>query len=130
MELHLRLVAGAVALVGLAALALPGAALAHGRGATIALDFRLHLDPAASALSGVHVRVLDGDRALEARVDPGVALLVRGTLREPMIRIDDRGVWANASSPTATADGRRLGRALGLGAGRQTAARSPGTTTV
>jgi hypothetical protein len=101
----LRFVAGALVVAGLAALALPGAALAHGRGGTIALDFRLLLDPASSALSGVHVRVLDGDRALEARVDRGVDLLVRGTLREPMIRIDDRGVWANASSPTATADG-------------------------
>ena len=72
-----------------AALALPGAAAAHGRGATIALDYRLHLDPAATALPGVHVRVLDGDRALEARVDDGVELLVRGLLREPLIRIDD-----------------------------------------
>ncbi len=68
----LRLVAGAAAVAGIAALALPGAAAAHGRGATIALDYRLRLDPATIALTGVHVRVLDGDRALEARVDPGV----------------------------------------------------------
>jgi hypothetical protein len=91
--------------MGLLALVLPGVAAAHGRGAPVALDFRLLLAPAASSLAGVHVRVLDGDRALEARVDRGVDLLVRGSLREPMIRIDDRGVWANASSPTATADG-------------------------
>jgi hypothetical protein len=104
-ELEVRLVAGAVVVAGLLALALPGAASAHGRGAAIALDFRLLLDPPGSALSGVHVRVLDGDRALEARVEDGVDLLVRGTLREPMIRIDERGVWANAASPTATADG-------------------------
>jgi len=100
----LRLVAGALIVAGLVALALPGAAFAHGRGAAIALDFHLLLDT-TSALRGVHVRVLDGDRALEARVDRGVDLLVRGSLREPMIRIDDRGVWANAGSPTATADG-------------------------
>ena len=56
--------------MGATALVLPGAALAHGRGATIALDYRLRLDPATTSLPGVHLRVLDGDRALEARVDP------------------------------------------------------------
>ena len=102
----MRLVAGAAAVALLSALALPGAAVAHGRGATIALDYRLHLDPAATALPGVHVRVLDGDRALEASVDDGVRLFVRGLLAgEQMIRIDDRGVFVNASSPTANADG-------------------------
>jgi hypothetical protein len=49
--------------------------------------------------------VLDGDRALEARVDEGVQLVVRGLLREPLIRIDDGGAWANAASPTAMNDG-------------------------
>ena len=102
----MRLVAGAAAVAVLSALALPGAAAAHGRGATIALDYRLHLDPAATALPGVHVRVLDGDRALEARVDDGVAAVrARAAADEQMIRIDDRGVCVNASSPTATADG-------------------------
>ena len=101
----MRLAAGAALVAGALALALPGAAAAHGRGATIALDYRLHLDPASTSLPGVHVRVLDGDRALEARVDDGTQLLVRGLLREPLIRIDGTGVWVNASSPTATADG-------------------------
>jgi hypothetical protein len=101
----LRLVAGAAAVAGITALALPGGASAHGRGATIALDYRLLLDPATRSLTGVHVRVLDGDRALEARVDDGVRLLVLGLLREPLIRIGDTGVWVNAGSPTATADG-------------------------
>jgi hypothetical protein len=101
----LRLVAGAAAVACSAALALPGEALAHGRGAAIAIDYRLHLDAASTSLPGVHVRVLDGDRALEARVDEGVELLVRGILREPLIRIDDGGVWVNAASPTAAADG-------------------------
>jgi hypothetical protein len=101
----LRLVAGAAVVAGATALALPGVAAAHGRGATIALDYRLHLDPASTSLPGVHVRVLDGDRAVEARVDGGAKLLVRGLLREPLIRIDRSGVWVNASSPTATADG-------------------------
>jgi hypothetical protein len=102
----LRSVAGAAAVAFVAALGLPAAAAAHGRGATIALDYRLNLDPASTSLPGVHVRVLDGDRALETRVDRGVTLLVGGLLPgERMIRIDGRGVWVNASSPTATADG-------------------------
>ena len=100
-----RLVAGAVVVASATALVLPGAAAAHGRGATIALDYRLDLDPASTSLPGVRVRVLDGNRALEARVDDGVRLLVRGLLREPLIRIDERGVWVNASSPTASSDG-------------------------
>ena len=47
----------------LVALALPAQASAHGRGATIALDYRLALDQSVGALPGVHVRVLDGGRA-------------------------------------------------------------------
>jgi hypothetical protein len=98
--LRLRLVAPAL----LAALALPGQAAAHGRGPTVALDYRLTLSPATRALSGVHVRVLDGDRDFQVRANPGVDLLVRGELREPFLRIDSSGVWVNAASPTATAD--------------------------
>jgi hypothetical protein len=91
--------------IGLAALALPAQAAAHGRGATIALDYRLTLDPATLALPGVHVRVLDGDRDFQVGVDPGVRLVVRGALNEPLLRIDRSGVWVNANSPTATLDG-------------------------
>ncbi len=86
-------------------LLLPAQALAHGRSATIALDYDLRLDPSTRSIPGLHVRVLDGDRSLEARVDPGVDLLVRGLLREPLLRIDSTGVWVNAGSPTAAADG-------------------------
>ncbi len=117
----MRLVAGAAAVAGVTALALPGGAAAHGRGATIALDYRLRLDPATRSLPGVHVRVLDGDRALEARVDHGVELLVRGILREPLIRIGDDGVWVNAGSPTATADGLVPSGRLRLGPRRRRA---------
>jgi hypothetical protein len=90
--------------VALAALALPAQAAAHGRGATIALDYRLALDQSVRALRGVHVRVLDGDRDLQVRADRGVRLLVLGALREPLLKIDSSGVWVNASSPTATGD--------------------------
>ncbi len=92
----------AVALVG--GLALPGRAAAHGRSATVALDYRLALDSATRALPGVHVSVLDGDRDFRVSVDSGTRLLVRGALGEPLIRIDATGVWVNASSPTATGD--------------------------
>jgi hypothetical protein len=90
--------------VVLAALALPAQAAAHGRGATIALDYRLALDPSVRALPGVHVRVLDGDRDLQVTADRGVRLIVLGALREPLLKIDQSGVWVNASSPTATGD--------------------------
>jgi hypothetical protein len=94
----------AVIPVALVALALPATAAAHGRTATIALDYRLVLDPAARLLPGVHVRILDGDRDLQVRVDPGTTLVVKGSLGEPAVRIDSTGVWANADSPTATGD--------------------------
>jgi hypothetical protein len=90
--------------VALVALALPAQAAAHGRGATIALDYRLALDPSARSLPGVHVRVLDGDRDLQVRADRGVRLVVLGALHEPLLKIDATGVWVNASSPTATGD--------------------------
>jgi hypothetical protein len=98
--LRLRIVAPAL----LAALALPGQAAAHGRGPVVALDYRLTLSPATRSLSGVRVRVLDGDRDFQVRANPGVDVLVRGELREPFLRIDSSGVWVNAASPTATAD--------------------------
>ncbi|HZO96483.1 MAG TPA: hypothetical protein VFB42_03840 [Gaiellaceae bacterium] len=90
----------AATVLGALALALPAQASAHGRGSVVALDYRLRL---ASVPAGVHARILDGDRALEARVDPGRSLLVRGLVREPMLRFDARGVFANAASPTAQA---------------------------
>lgn len=94
-----------VTIVSLAiALLLPSQASAHGRSATVALDYRLELDSATRALPGVHVRVLDGDRDFQVKVDRGTRLLVRGSLGEPLLRIDPTGVWVNASSPTATGD--------------------------
>jgi hypothetical protein len=90
-----------VTLAALAGLAVPADAFAHGRGPAVALDYRLRLAPPPA---GLQVRILDGDRSLEARVALGTRLLVRGILREPMLRFDSRGVFANASSPTAQSD--------------------------
>jgi hypothetical protein len=91
--------------LGLAALALPSPAAAHGRNAVVALDYRLSLDTATRTLPGVRVQVLDGDRDFRVSVEQGVSLLVRGELDEPLLRIGAGGVWVNASSPTATSDG-------------------------
>jgi hypothetical protein len=96
--MHLRL----ALVAALAALALPAHASAHGRAPTVALDYRLRL--AADAVPGVHVRVLDGDRSLQLSVRVGRRVVVRGSLNEPMLRIDPQGVWVNLDSPTAAAD--------------------------
>jgi hypothetical protein len=88
----------------LVALALPAQAAAHGRSATVALDYRLQLD--RPVLTGdVVVRILDGDRDFSVASDAGDPVLVLGSLQEPMVRIAWPGVWVNADSPTAAADG-------------------------
>ena len=86
-----------------AALATPAVASAHSRAATVALDYRLPLDPGAKHMRGVTVHVLDGDRSLKLTAGTGVRLVVLGDLGEPMLRFGD-GVWVNQSSPTAEAN--------------------------
>ena len=44
-----------VVAIGVGALALPAQAFAHGRTATVALDYRLSFDPATLAIPGLHV---------------------------------------------------------------------------
>lgn len=58
------------------------------------------------------MRILDGDRSLEATAAPGTSVVVGGYLGEPMLRIGAGGVFANAASPTAQAD-----RIVGSGTG-------------
>jgi hypothetical protein len=95
-----------------AGLALPGVAAAHGRAMTVALDYRVRLDPGVARLNDLQVSVLDGDRALHVTVTGDARVVVLGELGEPMIRLDD-GVWVNRSSPTAQAN--RLVRRPGRG---------------
>jgi hypothetical protein len=83
------------------ALALPRPASAHSRSRPVALDFTLKL---GTAPPGVHAAVLDGERSLRLRVDPGTRVVVPGALYEPMLRFDRDGVWANRNSLTAAAD--------------------------
>jgi hypothetical protein len=92
----------AVLIVGaVVATVLPAQASAHGRSATIALDYRLRV---TSSAPGVHVRVLDGDRSLELSVGGGRLVVVHGLLGEPVLRVGPDGVLVNAASPTAAAD--------------------------
>lgn len=92
-----------VAALCLGALALPGVASAHGRAATVALDYRLVLDAGAGRLDGVRARILDGDRSLRLVVERGSRVVVLGDLGEPMLRLGN-GVWVNRSSITAQAN--------------------------
>src|SRR5579862_4869415 len=92
------------AILGLAVsctLIAPAGAFAHGRSPTVAIDYRLKLAPAPAGLA---VEILDGDRDLSVRVADDATLLVRGVLREPMLRIGPAGVFVNAASPTAQGD--------------------------
>lgn len=93
----------AVLMCACATLAAPAAASAHARSATVALDYRLVLDHAATSIPGVHVAILDGDRSLRVTTD-GPAVVVKGDLDEPMLRIERGGVWANRASTTAIAE--------------------------
>ena len=93
----------AVLLAAVVALATPAGASAHGRGATVALDYRLVLDPATRALAGVSVSIFDGDRSVRVVVDRGL-MVVQGDLGEPMLRISSSGAFANRASVTAAAE--------------------------
>jgi hypothetical protein len=93
----------------IAALALPAAAAAHGRGPAVAVDDRVAVD---ASVRGVEARVLDGDRSLRVTVAPGLTLVVLGSLDESLLRFGADGVWANRASPTAAAD-----RVVASGAG-------------
>jgi hypothetical protein len=79
----------------------PGAAWAHSRAPTVAIDYRFTLAPLPKGVQG---RILDGDRALRVSVASGVRLVVLGYLHEPELRFGPAGVWVNAGSPTAAAD--------------------------
>jgi hypothetical protein len=99
-------------------LALPGVASAHSRASTIALDVRLRVE----SIPGVRATVIDGNRRLRLSVDPGVSLVVRGLLGEPVLRFGGDGVWVNLASPTTAAD--RITSRHGSGWSRLTRGRS------
>jgi hypothetical protein len=92
-----------VLLVAGLVLAAPAGASAHGRSATVALDYRLVLDDASRALPGVSASILDGDRQLKLDVERSL-VVVGGDLGEPMLRLTTAGAWANRASVTAVAE--------------------------
>ena len=92
----------ALSIVVVACLVVASPAAAHSRAPTVALDYRVDVDRVT--LPGVHVDVVDGDRALRVRVDGRHRLLVRGLVGEPLLRFAAAGVWVNSGSPTAAAD--------------------------
>jgi hypothetical protein len=92
--------AAVCAAAAFAALVVAAPAWAHGRHATLALDYRLTL---GAKPAGVHVSILDGDRALRLRLASARRAIVYGDLGEPMLRFDG-GVWVNLASPTAQAN--------------------------
>jgi len=85
------------------ALAVPAGASAHGRGAAVALDYRLVLHASAKTVPGVTTSILDGDRSLRLEIARG-SLVVLGDLGEPMIRLTPGGAWVNRASATAVAE--------------------------
>ena len=83
------------------ALVAPAPASAHARTPTVALDYRLVVDPASRALP-VRVAILDGDRDIRL-TSTRESVVVLGDLGEPMLRVGPGGAFANAGSPSAAA---------------------------
>ena len=85
------------------ALAVPAGASAHGRGAAVALDYRLVLHASAKTLPGVTRRSWTAIARCDSSSTRG-SLVVLGDLGEPMIRLTPNGAWANRASATAVAE--------------------------
>jgi hypothetical protein len=84
------------------AAAVPDVASAHvGRTLPVATNFTARV---VDAVPGVQAKVVDGDQTLWLRALASTIVLVPGTLGEPLLRFDARGVWLNLHSPTAQAD--------------------------
>lgn len=86
----------------LAALLVAAPASAHLRTGTVAVAYGARI---TSAPPSTTAAIFLSDRGLRMTVAPGHTATVLGYLREPFLRIDSRGVWANAGSPTAEAAG-------------------------
>ena len=91
-----RILPGVVALLLVAS---PGVARAHLRSGTVAVDYRASVfNPETPAYSA---QIFLSDRALGITIRTGHAITLLGYLREPVFRLDGRGLWVNAASPTA-----------------------------
>lgn len=90
----------------LLALVAPGAASAHVRIGTLAVDVRVvRVRVRPSTGDAFVVSATSGDRALHLTVRDGHRMVVMGLLGEPVLRVDGRGVAVNLGSPTAAVAG-------------------------
>ena len=85
--------------VALAWLGSPAAADAHLRSGTVAVDYRASISSTDSVAYAA--QIFASDRALSLRVRAGHTVSLLGYLGEPVFRLDARGLWINAASPTA-----------------------------
>ena len=104
--------------------AVPGIASAHGRAATVALDYRLPVDPAVARSPAI--TACDPRRRPRPAADrrPGVRVVVLGDLGEPMLRarrrrlgqpaLADRAGQPDVAQPAAGLEARRHGRVVRL----------------
>jgi hypothetical protein len=82
---------------------LPGVASAHvGRTLPVATNFTARI---TGSVRGIAAKVVDGDQTLWLRAPSAAVVAIQGTLGEPLLRFDARGVWVNLRSPTAQVDG-------------------------
>jgi hypothetical protein len=93
------------ALVVVAALVMPDAALAHvGKSAPVATNFAAHINGLRPASEALEAKVVDGDRQLWLRVNATTTVLIPGAENEPLLRFDRDGVFVNLRSLTAQSD--------------------------
>jgi hypothetical protein len=92
---------GVAAGVAVACLMSPGAASAHLRSGTVAVDYRASVSvPVTPAYSA---QIYQSDHGLRLTLRPGHVVVVLGYLGEPVIRLDGEGLWVNTASATARA---------------------------
>jgi hypothetical protein len=90
-------------LAALGSLAVPGAAQAHLRSGTVAVDYRATVSSPDTA--AYTVRIFQSDHGLSLTVRPGHVVAMNGYLGEPVFRLDPAGLWINAASPTVVVVG-------------------------
>ena len=100
----------AIVCVGIGA----GAASAHLRSGTVAVDYRASIvSPVTAAYAA---QIYQSDHGLTLTVRRGHAVVMLGYLNEPVWRLDAAGLWVNAASPTARAM-HLVSRGAGTGGG-------------
>jgi len=93
----------AVGAVLLSFLAGAGAASAHLRSGTVAVDYAASVF--SSRTPAYAAQIYQSDRALYLALRAGHSVEVLGYLGEPMFRLDAAGLWVNAASPTSVVAG-------------------------